>query len=83
MRDFNKLKQHLKANASNPNMGLHNKPCKNPAYWCRLHEVWLSEADVSIRQCKSKLSADMIERKPCSCLEKKNYNEFTKKLRCH
>ena len=34
------------ADQRHPFMGLDNKICKNPAYWCRLHQVCLSDDDV-------------------------------------
>ena len=80
MRDFNKEKQFFKANSRHPNMGLNNKLCKHPQYWCRLHEVWLSTADVAIRHCKSKLTSDMIETRQCSCLEKRDYKSFVSNM---
>lgn len=62
---------YKKADQRNPYMGLNNKICKIPAYWCRMHEVWLSEEDVKRKSCKAKLSYDMLDRKICNCLEKK------------
>ena len=43
--------KYLKADARIPYMGLNNKICSKPAYWCKLHEVWLSEEDVKKRNC--------------------------------
>ena len=60
------------ADARNPNMGLNNKPCYNPKYWCRLHQVWLSESDVKSKHCKEKPTMDMIETKRCGNLIEKN-----------
>lgn len=57
------------ANASNPNMGLHNKICNNPKYWCRKHQVYLSEKDVDKRKCKNKITYDMISTIRCTNLE--------------
>ena len=59
------------ANARNPNMGLNNKPCDNPKYWCRLHQVWLSEEDVKIKKCKCKPDMYMIETRQCTNLARK------------
>ena len=50
-------------------MGLKNKICKNPRYWCRCHQVYLSEEDVQRKHCKAKLSFDMIGRERCYQLE--------------
>ena len=60
------------ADARNPNMGLNNKPCKNPKYWCRLHQVWLSESDVKRKKCKERHTMDMIGTRLCTNLVEKN-----------
>lgn len=52
-------------------MGLDNKICENPVYWCRLKQVWLSEEDVQKKQCKNKLTFDMIGYSRCGNLVKK------------
>ena len=61
------------ANASNPKMGLNNKVCENPKYWCRLHQVWLSEKDVEKKHCKSKSDLYMIENRRCTNLVRKDF----------
>lgn len=48
------------ADARNPHMGLNNRICRKPAYWCKLHRVWLSEKDVEKKQCKNKPTFDLI-----------------------
>lgn len=63
--------QYRKADSRHPLMGLGNKICKNPKYWCRLHEVWLSEEDVKKKKCMEKLSFDMLSTYKCGCLKKK------------
>lgn len=63
---------YLTANTKNPYMGLNNKICKNPTYWCRLHQVWLSEEDVKRKKCKNKPTFDMIGFHRCGCLERRN-----------
>lgn len=63
--------KYLTADSRHPNMGLDNKPCTNPTYWCRLHRVWLSEKDVERKKCKKKQTFDMIGNYRCRCLEKK------------
>ena len=73
-------KQFLKADARHPNMGINNKPCKDPKYWCRIHEFWLSEDDVQKKGCRAKMSADMMERRLCTSLEERDYKEFKKNL---
>lgn len=62
-----------KATSKNPRMGLNNKICKNPQYWCRLHQVWLSEEDVEQKGCKRKMTYDMRDVRVCNCLEKKKF----------
>jgi hypothetical protein len=59
------------ADKRNPFMGLDNKICRNPMYWCKLHQVWLSEDDVERKHCKCKLTFDMIGTYRCGCLERK------------
>lgn len=59
------------ADQRNPYMGLDNKICRNPVYWCRLHQVWLSEDDVKRKKCKRKPTFDMIGTYRCLCLERK------------
>ena len=58
------------ADQKHPFMGL-NKICQNPVYWCRLHQVWLSEEDVKWKRCKCRQTFDMIGTYWCSCLESK------------
>ena len=50
-------------------MGLDNKICVNPMYWCRRHEVFLSESDAERRHCRNKLTYDMRGYYRCSCLK--------------
>lgn len=50
-------------------MGLNNKICVNPMYWCRRHEVFLSELDAERRHCRNKLTYDMRGYERCSCLQ--------------
>lgn len=59
------------ADQRHPFMGLDNKICKNPAYWCRLHQVWLLEEDVKRKQCKNKSTFDMLGVYRCRCLERR------------
>lgn len=59
-------------------MGLNGVICKEPVYWCRLHEVWLSEEDVANKKCLAKLTYDMIAHFKCQCLEKREVNPFLK-----
>ena len=60
------------ADERNPIMGLDNKNCRYPKYWCRLHQVWLSEEDVIKKQCRHKPSLDLHHYNICSDLEENN-----------
>lgn len=55
-----RMREYRKADARNPHMGLNNRICRNPEYWCKLHQVWLSENDVAKKQCKHKPTFDMM-----------------------
>lgn len=59
--------EYLKAeeDGKNRKMGLNNTICENPAYWCRLHKVWLSKEDTEKKTCLNKLTADMITTYRC------------------
>lgn len=65
-----------KADTRNPWMGLNGRICKEPAYWCRMHEVWLSEADVAQKKCQAKPTYNMLATRKCHCLECKTENPF-------
>lgn len=52
----------------NEKMGLNNKICENPAYWCKSHRIWLSEDDVKLKNCKEKPTMDMIGKNRCNSL---------------
>lgn len=78
---FSKMKQNSpwpKADTRNPWMGLNGVVCKDPAYWCRMHEVWLSEEDVARKKCLARLTYDMIATRKCNCIERKHRNPFLK-----
>jgi hypothetical protein len=78
--DFQLYKKKFgpKADIRNPWMGLDGKICENPAYWCRMHEVWLSEEDVAKKRCLAKLTYDMISYRRCHNLERKEKNPFVR-----
>lgn len=65
-----------KADFRNPYMGIENRICKNPKYWCRLHQVWLSEEDAISRKCFCRPTYDLISVRKCNCIETKEYNPF-------
>lgn len=80
--DFQQWKQKNtknKADFNNPWMGLNGVVCEEPAYWCRLHEVWLSENDAARKRCLSRLTYDMIGYHRCNNLECKEKNPFLTK----
>ena len=60
--------EYKKADLRNPRMGLDNKICTNPKYWCRLHQVWLSEEDVNRKSCRHKMTFDMMSTYRCGNL---------------
>lgn len=68
------------ADKINPCMGLNNKICNAPKYWCRLHQVWLSEKDVQRKRCDNRLTYDMIGFAKCTNLEKRNYKDWLNNL---
>ena len=74
--EFKKKQSMPKADFRNPWMGLNGTVCKDPVYWCRLHEIWLSENDVTQKKCLSRLRYNMLETYRCHCLERKQTNPF-------
>lgn len=77
--DFQELKKkniYPTANSRDPWMGLDGVVCEKPAYWCRLHEVWLSEDDVAKKRCLNKMTYDMLGVYRCKCLERREKNPF-------
>ena len=50
-------------------MGLNNQVCLKPEYWCRLHQVWLSEEDVKNKKCFAKPTFDLLGVKKCTCID--------------
>lgn len=70
--------KYLIADQRHPFMGLNNKICKNPIYWCRLHQVWLSEGDVKRKHCMNKISYNMMEKYKCGNLERKVVKKMKK-----
>ena len=80
--DFATMKKNCKwpkADTRNPWMGLDGNVCTNPVFWCRMHEVWLSEEDVAKKKCRSRLTHDMITTRRCNCLERKSENPFLRR----
>lgn len=48
--------------------GLNNKPCTEPKYYCRSHQVFLSDEDVATKKCMCKPTFDMLSTHPCKWL---------------
>lgn len=72
--DFNERKKKSgmpRADTRNPLMGLNGVICKDPVYWCRMHEVWLSEEDVQKKKCLQKPSYNLMETRKCNCIERR------------
>lgn len=68
------MNKYQRADDRRPRMGLDNKLCINPEYWCRLHQVWLSSDDVKRKRCKNKTTFDARSTYKCGCLEKKEFS---------
>lgn len=49
-------------------MGLFNKPCENPKYFCKSHAVYLNDDDVERKHCLCKPTFDMISTRKCTNL---------------
>lgn len=49
-------------------IGLNNIECLNPQFYCKSHNVYLSQADAEKKGCFKKLSADMMEERLCKSL---------------
>ena len=59
---------YMIADQRNPYMGLNNKVCKEPVYWCKNHKIWLSEEDVTLKHCKEKPTFDLLGVSKCNGL---------------
>lgn len=49
-------------------IGLNNKPCADPKYYCRSHQVFLSDDDIVTKKCMCKPTFDMLSTHPCKWL---------------
>lgn len=67
--------KYLIADGRNPFMGLDNKICRKPAYWCRAHKIWMSEEDVGRKRCMEKPDYNMIGTHRCGSLVDKRRME--------
>lgn len=61
--------QYKKAIKNKTFIGLYGRPCRNPKYWCRQKEVYLSPDDVKRKKCMNKPTFDMIGTVRCGSLE--------------
>lgn len=68
------------ANIKNPNMGLDNKICNNPKYWCTAHEIWLFEQDAIDKGCFNKMTFDMLSVRRCVGLVDRNYYDWLNQI---
>lgn len=74
---------------SNTYPGLNNQNCQNPKYYCKSHQVYLSDDDVRKKKCLAKMTPDMISTCRCNWLltideyeaEKKLYRDDLQKIR--
>lgn len=63
--------EHLNmTNVSDPTLkiGLNNKVCKNPKYFCMCHKIYLSDDDIQLKNCQHKLTRDMMAYQNCNWL---------------
>lgn len=49
-------------------IGLDNKICEDPRYYCSIHLVYLTDEDVKRKKCKCKPTFDMIGTTTCRSL---------------
>lgn len=61
-----------------PHMGLNNKICKDPQFYCKSKRIYLSKEDAEQKGCFKKLSPDMMEYKRCNWLISSEDNEKEK-----
>lgn len=78
MKGFFDMKKYVmpKADHRQPWMGLNGKVCTAPEYWCRLHEVWLSEDDVVKKKCLARPTFDMRGTYRCTSIDAGRINPW-------
>ncbi|MDO4301563.1 MAG: hypothetical protein Q4D26_09270 [Clostridia bacterium] len=59
---------NYKTKQDHPKMGLNNKICENPVAYCKSHQVYLSDADVTRKKCRRKPTTDLIGFNQCNWL---------------
>ena len=62
-------------------IGLYGKKIENPAYYCRSHNIYLTEEDVKLKKCLCKTTSDMISTRHCKWLEKMDEHKEENLLR--
>ena len=62
--------EYLERNPNKPGeyMGLNNKLCTNPVYYCKAHRVYLNNDDVTVKKCLCKPTMDLISTQRCNWL---------------
>ncbi len=55
-------------------LGLFNKECSDPKFYCRCHGLFLSEKDVEMKKCYHKPTKDMISEMVCPYI--RTYEEY-------
>lgn len=75
-------KNNMDSHSEGKYIGLDNKVCENPKYYCKIHLVYLSAEDVKRKKCMCKPTFDMIGTTTCKSLipiaEYKNEVSFHK-----
>lgn len=61
-------KNNMNYHPKNKYIGLNNKICENPQYYCKIHLVYLSAEDVKRKKCLCKPTFDMIGTTTCKSL---------------
>ena len=77
--NFNDNEHVNMTNVTDPDikMGLDDKICEDPKYFCMCHKVYLSDADVERKSCMHKMTPDMMGFVKCRWLmESDGYEEM-------
>ena len=57
-------------------LGLFDKECSDPKFYCRCHNLFLSESDVEFKKCYHKPTKDMISEMVCPYIQ--TFEEYKK-----
>lgn len=72
--------KNIYSDKNNAQMGLNNKKCNSPKYFCLSKKIFLSADDVATKSCFHKVNADMLSEQKCNWLLNMNeYDEYRKK----